>query len=270
MMDEELFYLYGVATGGAADPPPELEGIEGGPVELIRDGDLAAIVTRVSALVYGEEILNPRLADLEWVGPRGAAHERVLTWFSDRGAVIPATPFSIHADASRVRARLAAATERYRALLDRVTGKQEWIIRVWSRADTDPAALARFDPELAELARQAEEASPGKRYLIARKLDTRAREALDRLALEAARSLHQELSAPATDARALPLPRTPGTRGRGLVSAAAYLVREDAYGDFQAAVTRGAREMNGLGLDLEFTGPWPPYHFAEDDAERAH
>jgi hypothetical protein len=263
MMDEELYYLYGVATGGADDPPPELAGIEGGAVELLRDGELAAIVTRVPAAMYREEALNPRLSDLEWVGPRGAAHERVLTWFSDRGAVIPAVPFSIHADAERVRARLAAATERYRALLDRVTGKQEWIIRVWSSADTDPAALARFDPELAELARQAGEATPGRRYLIARKLDTRARDSLQRLATEAARSLHEQLREPAADASALPLPRTSGARGRALVSAAAYLVREDAYDAFQAAVTRGAGEMSALGLELEFTGPWPPYHFAE-------
>lgn len=269
MMEEQLYYLYGVATGAAADPPAELSGIEGAPVELVRDGDLAAIVSRLPAALYREEALNPRLGDLDWVGERGAAHERVLTWFSDRGPVIPAAPFSIHGDAQRVGMRLAAATRRYHALLDRVTGKREWIIRLWPAAEMEPAALARFDAELETLAREAAAAAPGKRYLLQRKLDTRARDALQRLTLAAAHSVHERLTERAADARALPLPRTSGSRGRGLISAAAYLVREDAYTAFQDEVSRAAHDVQEMGIQLEFTGPWPPYHFAEDDENPA-
>ena len=52
-----------------------------------------------------------------------------------------------------------------------------------------------------------------------------------------------------------------------MVLSAAFLVPHDRVAEFQRALTalvdRHGRE--GRGFRFDFTGPWPPYHFARGD-----
>ena len=267
MADRTLTYLYAVVPEDAEAPPPELAGIDGGPVRLLRADGVAAAVGEVSAEEYGEEALNARLQDLAWVGERGAAHEGVLLWLADRGPVVPLTLFSLHRDEAQLRARLEVAAPRLREALERLRGRREWGVRLW-RPDARVAEhLDRLSPRLRGLAEEMEAATPGKRFLLAKKREALLQDELRAAGAEAGRQVFAELRPLAAEAVALALP----ARGedRALVLNAAFLVDDSAYAAFQQGVTEAARRWGESGFELEFTGPWPPYHFAGDDAFRA-
>src|SRR5215207_6661515 len=103
-MADHLYYVYAVVPSGIAiEPAPE--GIDGGVVELIVNGDVAALSGRVDAAVYGTGV-DERIADVAWLAPRATAHDAVLTWASDLGALVPLPLLSLFRSQHAVRAML--------------------------------------------------------------------------------------------------------------------------------------------------------------------
>jgi hypothetical protein len=245
-----LLYLYGIVGADAPEPPEEFSGLEGLPVRLVRAGSVAGIVGEVPAGEYAGEALDRRLSQLDWVGERGIAHERVLTWFADRGAVIPLKPFSLHQSAEAVVERLAVGEESFRQTLDRLAGRQEWGIRLWADEERVLAHLHEISPPIRELSEEIHAAAPGRRFLLTRKKEAIEADELRSSSLAVARHVYEALSDVADSAVRLPIPPPQGERL--LVLHAAYLVAEPEFERFGT-----------LGFACDFTGPWPPYHFAE-------
>ncbi len=274
MDSDTLIYLYGIVPEDAPEPPLALRGLEDEPVQLLRAAGVAALVGEVPAALYTEEALNARLANLAWIGDRGAAHERVLTWYADRGPVIPLAPFSLHQSEARVRERIEEESARFLATLERLRGRREWGLRM-RRDDARLAAhLEELSPRLRALAQEIESAAPGRRYLLEKKRETLRAEELRAAAAEAVQRVYEAVRGCAEHAALLPLAAaaaTGGGEGRGvggaLILDAVFLVEEAEYPAFQQRVTEAGHRYGPLGFELEFTGPWPPYHFAH--AERA-
>ncbi|HEX7240320.1 MAG TPA: GvpL/GvpF family gas vesicle protein, partial [Longimicrobiaceae bacterium] len=214
---------------------------------------------------YREEALDARTTDLAWVGERGAAHEAVLLRYADAGPVLPLGLFSLHLGEERVLALLESDGERFRATLERVRGRREWGVRLW-RVDAGVAEhLDRLSPRLRELAAEMEGAPPGRRFLLQKKRDAMRRDELRAVGADAAREAFDALRGAAAESRALALPARQGDEGRAMVLNAAFLVDEARFPEFQRAVTEAAGRWGGAGFELEFTGPWPPYHFTGGD-----
>src|SRR6202171_6339484 len=96
-MSKRLCYVYGV-VGSSLETATAPKGIDGGAVSLIPNGDVAALNTPVSADDYAPDKVESLTADVEWVSERAAAHDRVLTWASDSGAVGPFPMWTIFRD----------------------------------------------------------------------------------------------------------------------------------------------------------------------------
>ncbi|MGI9180513.1 MAG: GvpL/GvpF family gas vesicle protein [Longimicrobiaceae bacterium] len=266
MESETLTYLYGIVPEDAPEPPAELAGVEGAPVRLLRAVGLAAVVGDVPAEVYAAERLDARLADLPWVGERGVAHEIVLTWFADRGPVIPLSLFSLHRDEERITARLEQHAPRLRELLARLAGRQEWGVKVRRIDATVAAHLELLSPRLRALAQEMESAPPGRRFLLAKKRDAMRGEELRAVTTDAVRRVFEELEACAERSTRLQVVANAGEAERPLVLHGAFLVPEAEYPAFQQRLSEAAHRYGALGFEFEFTGPWPPYHFADADA----
>jgi hypothetical protein len=256
----QLIYLYGIAPGTAPDPDG-LRGLEEEPVRLLRAAGLAAIVSEVPAEDYAEAPLDARMTDLAWVGLRGLAHERVLNWFVDRGPVIPLAPFSIHADEARVRERLESRAADFERTLQSLAGARAWGVRV-RRTPGFPDAVARTAPALAALEAERAAASPGRRYLLAKRRDALVADEVRAAATRIAREAYGALEPMALRARRLPVTAPAAGDGHAILLDAAFLVADDAYESFQQRLSEVAA-AHADGLEWEFTGPWPAYHFVE-------
>jgi hypothetical protein len=261
---DTLIYLYGIAPGDAADPPSDLVGLEDGPVRLLRGAGVAAIVSDLPAPSYSDDALNARLEDLTWVGERGVAHERVLDWFAENGPVLPLSLFSLHRDEDRLRERLEEHGGRYSDLLGRLAGRREWGVKLWRREDAADH-VERLSPALAALRKEMEDAPPGRRYLLEKKRD---RLRADEIRLASQRLAHRVFGAlgdVAEHATSTSLPSSQPEGTRVLLLSGAFLVPDAEFKAFHARVSEVAHEVGEVGFDVEFTGPWPPYHFANLD-----
>lgn len=260
---ESLIYLYGIVPGDAPDPADELRGIDDAPVRLVRTPALGAVVSDLDAAQYADAALEARLDDLAWVGERGVAHERVLDWFTERGPVIPLSLFSLHRDDERVRERLQEDEARLAERLERLRGTREWGVKLWRREAQLDEQLEELSPSLRALQAEMESAPQGRRFLLGKKREALRAEELRRVAARVTHQVYAALRETAAEATTASLPPSPPGAERVLALHAAFLVPDAAFPAFQQRLGELAGTFQPLGFEFEFTGPWPPYHFAE-------
>lgn len=270
-MTDVVAYVYGVvlASRDAAAAP---RGLDGTTVEAERSesGEIAALLSEVDAATYATTggAAESRAGDVEWVGPRAVAHDAVLTWASglageadsEPAGVVPFPMFALFTNRAAVRAMLAERESVLRATLARVTGAQELSVRVFRDDAVLAGALPRLSERVAALDEAARLATPGQRYLLERKRDADLRAELRRVSAEAAGTIFERLRTASADAVREPLPPR-GEQEPAAVLKASFLVRDTARDAFTTALDAVVAEYEPLGLRVELTGPWPPYHF---------
>lgn len=265
-MADSVYYLYAIVPPGTAVVVAPA-GIDDAPVELLVHDDLGALVSRVDADTYGNNV-DERIADVAWLGARATAHDAVLTWASDVGAVIPLPLLSLFRSETAVREMLTARHDQLARLLDHVAQGREYGVRIFRMDDELRAVLGEHSPEIASLELGVANApSPGQGYLLSRKLDAARKDELRRVASMIANSAYADLSARAIEAVQDALPRNPGDQAGAAVLNASFLVAYDRVDDFRAAVTDFVRQHDHRGFRVEFTGPWPPYHFTRSASD---
>jgi len=257
-------YVYGIVPS-ALDPASAPSGVDDARVALEPCDDVAALLSSVDGEVYAPASLERSTADVEWMSPRAVAHDRVLTWASDRGdgAVVPMPMFSLFTGPAAVQRMLRERSSQLAESLRRVAQGREYALRVY-RVDAElMESMTTFSPRLAELADKAAAATPGQRYLLERKLQDEKRVEMRDVTIEITDAIVGALAAFAVDTVKSPIPRVTDAAGRGpMVLNAAFLVAPERLESFQRMVTSLVEQHGASGFRFDFTGPWPPYHFA--------
>jgi hypothetical protein len=230
-------------VGGGMPGGRDLRAVEAGE-------HLWAIVQSVPKAEYSEVALAHGLQNLDWVGPRAIAHERIIESFLSAQALLPMQLFTLFTADDRVVQHVRSDGARIRRILKRVEKKVEWGVRL------------TFDEEAAHAKVSRRRVTSGTEFL-ARKRDvlgikrTRLREAQ-----AAADRVYKSMSRLATAAkRRSSLERAaPGSR---LLLDAAYLVPTSNSRAFRSAVRQHTRDLRAAGITVSLTGPWPPYNFIQ-------
>ena len=268
-MARGFWYVYGIVPANAelAGAPP---GVEDAPVLLERsaDGSIAAVVSVVPHDDYAPTTLESRTGDVEWLGPRAMAHDRVLSWVSDRAAVVPLPMFTLFSGADAVRGMLGERSTSIRSSLARIASHREYALRVY-RVDAEVLRnIGALSPRLRELERSAEDVSPGQRYLLQRKLDSERKHELRGVSQRLAAEIFDALAEHAEERSRAPIPQGASDVSRGIqILNAAFLVARDRYDAFQSRLGALVAEHSPHGFRFDFTGPWPAYHFVSDAVE---
>lgn len=265
-----LWYVYGIVPAGLATSSFP-SGLDDAEVVVEHDGGVAALVSRLDASAYAPDAIERNSADVEWLSPRAMAHDRVLTWASDHGPVVPLPMFSLFSGPDAVRSMLRDRSPQLASTLDRVSRGREYALRAY-RIDAELlAVIASLSPRLEELASSAASASPGQRYLLERKLEGQKRSELRTVTQEIVDGVVAELSSHALDTVRSPIPRVADAEqlaARGtMVLNAAFLVGPDQLEAFQKTLTTLVERRGAQGFRFDFTGPWPPYHFAAESSD---
>jgi len=282
MISSSLLYAYAVAAQpeGAASLLRLLRGvagIDGAPVSLVSDepnGDatgMGVLVSAVDAAVYVPDQVEAHVGELAWLAPRAEAHDRVVTAAADAVPVVPFPIFSLFRDEAAVRAMLAERRAELRRVLARLRGAREYTIRLYRDDAKLSAALAELSAPVRELERSVAGASPGQRYLLQRKLDEERRAELRRVSREVAQDTFSALEpiARASVREQLPAaiagaePRESASIQSAILNAS-FLVDNARLDDFRARLSELITARESVGFRVEFTGPWPAYHFARE------
>jgi hypothetical protein len=268
MTASPVWYVYGVVPASLS-PATAPAGLDDAQVQLHGwdDGGPAALVSVLDGDRYAPVALETTSGDVEWLSPRAIAHDRVLTWASDSGAVIPLPMFSLFSSGDAVRTMLRDRVDELSLALERLSAGREYALRVY-RVDSDLlGAITALSPRLAELADAAAAATPGQRYLLERKLTTEKKSEMRIVTQRLVEEIVGELASLALSHVRSPIPKLADADGvaRGvLVLNVAFFVAPDRLDDFQRTLTTLVERHEGNGLRFDFTGPWPPYHFVEN------
>ena len=228
------------------------DGMPGGDeLRAIEVGDgLWAIVQTVPAADYAEAALTQGLQNLDWVGPRAIAHERVIESFLSAAALLPMQLFTLFTSDERVADHVRSDRARIGRILKRVEKKVEWGLRLTfnEKAAREKAAKrpARSGTEF--LARKRDVLDVGRKQLAeARTAANRVYKAIGRKAAASQRRTSLERAAP----------------GSRLLLDAAFLVPVAKSGAFKSVIREQTRRLRGTGIDTSLTGPWPAYNFIQ-------
>jgi len=260
----QFWYVYGIAPASIAlDRSPE--GLDENALVLCVVGDLAAVASRLDSERYSPSEIERGTADVEWLAPRAVAHDRVLTWMSDHGPVVPLPIFSLFSSEQAVSGMLHERRRELEATLTRVAQGREYALRLY-RIDSELAGVAaELSSRLAQLQDEAERATPGQQYLLQRKLDAERKNELHRIGAKIARDVLdalRPLAIETAETRIAQQAARPSTAGM-LVLDAAFLVSPDRLEEFRRALTQLISKHGSRGFRFDFTGPWPPYHFVQ-------
>jgi len=265
-MARQLWYVYGIvpATAHFAGAP---RGLEDAPVslELAADGRTSAVVSVLAYDDYAPEALESKVGEVEWLSPRAVAHDQVLSWVSDRTAVVPLPMFTLFSSAEAVRGMLADRSASIRATLDRLATHREYALRVY-RVDAEVLRhMSELSPRMREMERAAENVTPGQRYLLQRKVEAERKSELRYVSQRIAAEIFDTLGSHSVERARSPIPQVNTEASHGVqILNAAFLVSSSQYDAFQAALGTLVSAHTQHGFRFDFTGPWPAYHFVTD------
>lgn len=221
-------------------------GLLKGKVSTVPFKDIAAVVSPVP---YKE--LESNIANI-------MAHEKVVELARAKHTTLPVRFGVIFKTTDGVKQLLSKSYEDYKAKLKKLTGKDEYGVKLILSAQGMAKLtqkVGKSSEEIGKLAKASARAGKGTAYLLKLKADEALKaESLRRLD-EVSGKANEQLSAAAVDHARLK------SDHEQIVLNAAYLVERQGTQAFRSAVDRLSKELKSLGLEVHMSGPWAPYSF---------
>ncbi|MEU0300738.1 GvpL/GvpF family gas vesicle protein [Streptomyces sp. NPDC006175] len=258
--DRSALYVFAVCDTPDPAAFADLPGVAaGGPLRLLRFGELTAVVQTVRAADFTDEVWQTRLSDREELERYARAHHDVVSAAAASSPTVPLPLATLYHGEDRARQALIGETARFRTALERTAGHSEWGVKVYAADSPAPGpSPVPLRPETpATRVRPAPGA--GLAYLERKRGVQARREQRHEDALRLAETVDAAFGNLAAAGRRLRL-HAPDLAGKGRVQVlnATYLVAEHRGAELQE-LTRTLRDATGAGIDI--SGPWVPYSF---------
>lgn len=261
---DSLLYVYAIVP--ADDDARHLlesrsiEGINGSAVFVVRAGKLAAAVSDVPAAVFDEAPLNELLRDLTQLAPYAVQHEAAIAaLLPSVPALIPMTFGTVYRTPETVMRTLEDRADELRELLEYLTGKQEWGLRVVQQVETVRASAEQAD-ETRRLDQAIADATPGHAYLLQKRREATVQDEIVKQATAVIDAIMVELRDVSVEWREYPIVRDPADP-TPLVLRAALLIANDHVSTFRAAARALDANSRAQGYRVTIDGPWASYSF---------
>jgi hypothetical protein len=219
---------------------------------------VTAIYSPVDENAFSQEVIDRRAGDLEWLGAVGYRHQTVVAELMKSTAIVPLRAFTMFSSETTLREYLVANHELLSNILDRLTGKREYTLRIELEPQRWSDALIDRVDSLRSLASEIESASSGKAFLLKKKLD----EEKKRASREAEQQLVGEIERAVADKLACDVVSESRQQREGAFPQINVLINRDEESRLQELHASLANRYAAEGVTLAITGPWPPYTFA--------
>jgi hypothetical protein len=188
------------------------------------------------------------------------AHEDVIDLLLQDTTVVPFKFGTILKDEKAALKMLQDDEEKFKLLLAKFTGRAEWGLKVYSDQQEFIKQSAQLEPRLKNLPQ--EKVSRGTAYLLGKKREAELKDyAIARLSA-VAEVIFQELGKDAYEARLnRTLPQKLTGKKKEMILNTVYLVEREKVTAFCKQGKNLMEKYVSMGLDLEVSGPWPPYSF---------
>lgn len=254
---EEGRYIYCIAeTGEEVSLGPI--GIEGKEVYTIPYKNICAVVHNCSAELYKSE--DQKVVET-WV----MTHQKVVDTAWERwGGVLPFsfdTIVKAENGSSAAQSLLVWLKEEhpgFQRKMGKVRGRAEYGVQIFWDSRAVVQNLAKTSPEIRELDEEIKWKSTGLAYMYRQRLETLVRHEIETKAGEFYRDFYPRII---KHAEAVRVEKTKTTaQGLQMIMNLSCLVPRDRYMHLGEELENISKME---GFSVRFTGPWPPYSFAE-------
>jgi len=242
-------WVYAVAEQFPAACLSQVTGVAGEPVRAIAAAGLTAAAGDVQLAEFGEEALRRNLEDLDWLDSTARAHHEVIDTVGRQAPVVPMRLATVYRDDASVAAVLIERGRDFRTALERTGGREEWGVKVYAaRSAEQPSEQGPTS------------AGSGAEYLRRKRQKLSAAQDVRQASAASADAIHAAVCQLSAGARLHP-PQSPELAGTGtqMILNGAYLLDAGRDDELTAAVTALAGQHPAVQVEL--TGPWPPYSF---------
>jgi hypothetical protein len=257
-------------------------------VELIRQGPIAAVVSRVALGEFApERLLGKTAEDIQWLRKVATRHNEIICHAATSSAVLPLRLGTVFQSRDSLLAMLARCQSTVAPFLEQLGNRQEWGVKLYlanRRQEPVPGHLGPppphyFGPQRgtnpsfdgktsAADERRTDNANPfpsatsGTAYLTQKKAMLDSRREQRASVYQTIQTVEQSLTSNAEHCcRIRTLPSDLTGRSEEMVYNAAFLLPSSRQGDWLETIEKVHRDTQSKGLVLEVSGPWPPYHF---------
>lgn len=247
-----------------AEPLPKIagNGIDGEhPLFVEAIGNVAAVLSEVNLEDFTGPEAQEKMEDLAWVAHRALRHEEVVLSALEQGPVLPVRFGTVFSSLAAAAEPLRHRQDVFKKYFRDTTGKQEWTLKGYvdrpqARARMTAARLAAEKEQLAGL-------SPGKRYFLEQKI----KGVVDKDVAIWLKDMERDILRVAREASVgfsecrLQSREVTG-RDEEMFFHGALLVPDGEAQVLQGITNEWNTRHEAQGLQIELSGPWPPYHFA--------
>lgn len=228
-------------------------------ISRYRFNNLVAVTSTVPVEDYCGPAAEERMRDVSWIGPRAYKHEQLIERIMQESPVLPVHLGTLFSSESAVREFLRLHYFEISNFLDRVSGKEEWSVRVL----LDPtAAKQRFASHRDAQSLNSPVSSPGACYLQLRQRQVSTENELTNWLAGTTQEIRSRIGEFTVDFHLRPLLHSDDPRsGKHILLTWAFLVPKNVLREFHECIHEINTKVHPYGLDLEAVGPWPPYSF---------
>ena len=251
------------------------------PVELIREGPIAAVTSRVGLDRFSPERLQGKTAeDFRWLGKIAARHNEIICQAANSSAVLPLRLGTVFRSRDSLQNILLHCRSTVAKFLERLGNRQEWGVKLYlesCRLEPIPGHTVPPPPHFLASAggklpsanqRRTEDvdlsttATSGTAYLARKRASLDSRRELCASVYQTIHRVEKCLADKAEHyCRIRNLPCDLTGRSEEMVFNAAFLLPSSVQARWLETVRNVGMDVRSKGLVLEVSGPWPPYHF---------
>ena len=190
------------------------------------------------------------------------AHEDVVDALRKDTTIVPFQFGTILRDETAASKMLLDDQEHFRELLLKFTGRAEYGLKVYAATQAFIQHTTQTDPRFKPMEEQRARLSRGAAYLFGKRAEEELKETAAARLAEITGVVFQELAKDAFEAKLnKTLPQQLTAHKKEMILNAAYLVERERTAHFLSQGQRLRAQYASMGLDLEVSGPWPPYSF---------
>ena len=229
-------------------------------VELIAEGRIAAVVSRVSLERFSPDRLQGRTAeDIRWLGEIAARHNEIIRQAASSSPVLPLRLGTVFRSRDSLKAMLVRCEPMVSEFLEELGDRQEWGVKLyWEKHRPEPTSGPTGPSSPHHLRPQQTGAS----YLAQRRIQLNRRREQRTGVYQLIQTVKQCLTERSESCRLIRnLPSDLTGHAEEMVFNAAFLLPPSQETSWLQTVHDISQNVRDEGLLVEVSGPWPPYHF---------
>jgi hypothetical protein len=189
-------------------------------------------------------------------------HEDVVDALMKLTTVVPFKFGTILKDEEAASKMLQDYGEKFKKLLSKFSGREEWGLKVYVDNQEFKKHLAKVEPRLKKLDEKKGKLSKGAAYLLGRKMEEESKIDVSARLNKASEGIFQEAGEYAYESKLnKTLPQKLTGKNKEMILNTAYLIEKGKVVRFCKQVKKLIEKYESMGIEIELSGPWPPYSF---------